>query len=107
MTCAALLLSPILAGCGGPLEEALPGKCVLATSFQLSLASTTGGQLNPVAAAANTRVPGFSIPSTGWHAAVAPSDHIQVLRSGDIQVQVVEGPDGTWQVESGGVCQAK
>ena len=103
---AVLVGSLVLPGCSHPLASALAGKCVLAKGFELDLASATGGQPNPVAAAARTRVPGFSIPSNGWRVSVARgSSNGEYLRSGDTQVLAVEGPDGTWQVVSGGRCR--
>lgn len=76
--------------------------------FDVELRSARGGQPSPGAAAAwyaeNTR--SEHLPSTGWHAYSdeAGRGSSQVWVSGQDVVRVVEGPDNTWQVESGASC---
>ena len=72
-------------------------------SFQLSLARDTGGQASPVAAAEWFALHGgvwTDIPATGWRAVHATASGTSV-QSGSIVLETVQGPDGTWQVESG------
>jgi hypothetical protein len=46
-------------------------------------------------------VPG--IPQQGWQQGGA-DDAGASVRSGDVRLHAVRGPDGTWQVDSGGRC---
>jgi hypothetical protein len=70
--------------------------------FSLSLVSDRGGQPSPVAAAEwfseHGGVPG--VPSSGWHQDGSGSS----VRSGELTLHVVQGPDATWQVDSGSYC---
>jgi hypothetical protein len=75
-------------------------------SFSLSLASNTGGQPSPLAAAEwfaqHGQVAGT--PANGWHVVSQGTAEARV-QSGAFELQVIEGPDQTWQVISGGqIC---
>ena len=101
---AIVLASTILAGCStsGPMHAL--GPCRQGRSFELDLRSGTGGQATPDAAAAHARVPGFALPKGGWQV-VSTKGAEASLRSDGYQVHAVEGPDKTWQVDSGGRCR--
>jgi len=79
--------------------------CASGSAFALSLVSNRGGQPTPVAAAAwfarHTSVAG--VPDRGWREA---SHHSRgaTVRSGPVTLHVVQGPDRTWQVDSGSWC---
>jgi hypothetical protein len=72
------------------------------SAFALSLASDRGGQSSPVKAAVwfaqHGAVPG--IPDTGWNE-VSVGKAESTVQSGGVQLHVLEGPDQTWQVDSG------
>ena len=73
--------------------------------FSLSLASDRGGQPSPLTAAEWFTGHGgvTDLPPAGWH-----EDHRDesgtVLRSGNVTLHAVQGPDDTWQVDSGSWC---
>ena len=72
-------------------------------AFALSLAKDSGGETSPITAAEWFAVHGgvwSDVPTTGWHVVGSPGPTTDV-RSGSITLQVLQGPDGTWQVESG------
>ena len=48
-------------------------------------------------------IPGFRLPLSGWQV-VSQSDSQANVRSDGYQVNVVEGSDRTWQVDSGYRC---
>ncbi len=70
--------------------------------FSLSLASGTGGQSSPVAAATwfavHGGVPG--VPRSGWHETGRDQTGATV-RTGGATLHAVQGPDRTWQIDSG------
>jgi hypothetical protein len=72
------------------------------SGFALSLASDRGGQSSPINAAVwfaqHGAVPG--IPKTGWKEVSAGKAEATV-QSGGVHLHVIEGPDQTWQVDSG------
>jgi hypothetical protein len=78
--------------------------------FELDLISSTGGRPTPVAAAewdaSHHVVPGFALPTSGWYV-VHRGPASASVRSGSYQVQAVQGPDGTWQVDSGYDCRRR
>ena len=75
--------------------------------FELALASPYGGRPTPASAAtwsaSHHSVPGFALPTSGWHAVRGKTSGVN-LRSDGFQIHVVQGPDGTWQVDSGYRC---
>jgi hypothetical protein len=75
------------------------------TGFSLSLVSDRGGQSSPVAAAGWFAGHGgvAGVPDSGWHTDGQDESGI-LVRSGDLALHVVQGPDGTWQVDSGTSC---
>jgi hypothetical protein len=71
--------------------------------FALSLANGSGGETSPITAAEWFAVHGgvwSDVPTAGWHVVGSPGPTTDV-RSGSMTLQVLQGPDGTWQVESG------
>ena len=101
-------------GCGGssaPANSTAPTANTQATGaacsrgFELSLASDRGGKATPIAAAnwfaANGGVE--DVPRGGWTEVEASAGQA-TLRSGGSTVHVMQGPDGTWQVDSGHNC---
>lgn len=75
--------------------------------FTLSLASSTGGQPTPQAAAQFFARHGdpaaFPVPLTGW-VVVGHDAQAATVRSANVSLHVAEGPDHTWQVDSGSSC---
>ena len=77
--------------------------CSDGREFSLSLVKDSGGESSPVTAAEWFAVHGgvwSDIPTTGWHLIGNPGSTTDV-RSGSMTLQVLQGTDGTWQVESG------
>ncbi len=77
--------------------------CSQGRGFSLSLAKDSGGESSPITAAEWFAVHGgvwSDVPTTGWHLVGSPGPTTDV-RSGSMTLQVLQGPDGTWQVESG------
>jgi len=72
------------------------------SGFALSLASDRGGQSSPINAAAWFAQHGSvqGIPKTGWKE-VSTGNAEATVQSGGVQLHVLEGPDQTWQVDSG------
>jgi hypothetical protein len=73
----------------------------------LSLASSTGGQPTPVAAAAHFarhNSVAFRIPRSGW-SQTAPDANGATVVSGAVTLHTVEGSDRTWQVDGGNLCR--
>jgi hypothetical protein len=103
---AAVGLSTVLAGCGsvgvrlGPLGGA--GTCASPSGFSLSLASDTGGQPTPVAAALWFVAHGgvASLPGGEW-TVTDRTGRTATVSSGSWTLTVARGSDGTWQVVSG------
>lgn len=79
--------------------------CVQQAGFAVSLASGTGGQPTPTAAAtwfvSHGGIP--TLPAVGWRV-VDQTAEGATLRSGTSTLHVVRGSDGTWQVDSGTHC---
>lgn len=79
--------------------------CASGSAFALSLVSGTGGQPTPVAAAAwFARHGGVAgIPARPWRQA-SRQGRDATVRSGPVTLHAVQGPDQTWQVDSGSWC---
>jgi hypothetical protein len=80
--------------------------CGSGAGFSLSLATPAGGAVSPTAAAeaVSGKVPGWSIPATGWSVVPGGSPAATYLRSGNLQVTAVQVSDGTWFVTEGTRC---
>ena len=105
------------AGCGSraaPAPAAVPesaavptarSSCATGSAFELSLVSGRRGQRTPVAAAAwfarRGGVPG--IPDGGWRE-ISRTARGAALRSGPVTLHATQGPDRTWQIDSGQRC---
>ena len=113
---AALSLASVMGACGGSISTEHPQlptrtilKCPGSTSigFELTLASAYGGQSTPEAAAewdaSHHAIPGFLLPTASWQLVNRNAGSAEV-RSGGFQVHAIEGPDRTWQVDSGYRC---
>jgi hypothetical protein len=72
------------------------------SGFALSLASDTGGQPSPVEAAVWFAQHGSvqGVPTVGWQQVHTGGAEATVQSQG-VQLHVIEGPDQTWQVDSG------
>jgi hypothetical protein len=72
------------------------------SGFALSLASDWGGQSSPTEAAVWFAQHGSvqGVPKTGWKE-VSTGNAEATVQSGGLQLHVIEGPDHTWQVDSG------
>jgi hypothetical protein len=79
--------------------------CASGSAFALSLVSDRGGQPTPVAAAAwFARHGGVAgVPAQGWRQA-SRHGRDATVRSGPVTLHAVQGPDRTWQVDSGSWC---
>lgn len=79
--------------------------CASGSAFALSLVSDRGGQPAPVAAAVwFARHGGVAgVPDRGWREA-GRHGRGATVRSGPVTLHVVQGPDRTWQVDSGSWC---
>jgi hypothetical protein len=79
--------------------------CSSGSAFALSLVSDRGGQPTPVAAAAwFARRGGVAgVPAQGWREA-GRHGRGATVRSGPVTLHVTQGPDRTWQVDSGSWC---
>ena len=79
----------------------------MTSGFELSLVSDRGGESTPVGAsewfARHGGVGG--VPRTGWHLDGSDSQGV-FTRSGWARLHEVQGPDKTWQVDSGTTCHA-
>jgi len=100
--------APALAPAAVPASAAAPAarsSCATGSGFALSLVSGRGGQRTPVAAAAwfarHGGVPG--IPDGGWRE-VSRAGRGATLRSGPVTLHATQGPDRTWQIDSGQRC---
>jgi hypothetical protein len=99
------------AACGSaaaPAPEVAPAarsSCTSESGFALSLVSDQGGQRSPVAAAVwfsrHGGMPG--IPGGGWREVSRVGRGVTV-QSGVVTLHVIQGPDRTWQVDSGRRC---
>jgi hypothetical protein len=108
----ACLLAASACGSGSAQSAAVPviaapasSACSSGSAFALSLVSERGGQPTPVAAAAwFARRGGVAgVPARGWREADR-HDRGATVRSGPVTLHVVQGPDRTWQVDSGSWC---
>ena len=100
-------------GCGSdaapatpvPAVHAVRSSCANGSGFALSLVSDRGGQPTPAAAAAwFARHGGLTgIPADGWRQ-VSRSGSSVTVESGAVTPHVIQGPDRTWQVDSGNRC---
>jgi hypothetical protein len=81
---------------------------VSGSGFALSLVSDRGGQPTPVRAAEwFARHGGVSgIPAGGWRE-IRREGSGAVVASGPVTVHAVQGPDRTWQVDSGERCDSQ
>ena len=89
-----------------PITSQSPGTSAsTCSSFSLSLVSNTGGQPSPVAAAEWFARHGqlAGTPAGGWHV-VSQGTAEASVQSGAVVLHVIEGPDQTWQVDSGQHC---
>ena len=79
--------------------------CASGPAFALSLVSARAGQPAPVAAAAwFARHGGVAgVPARGWRQA-SRHGRDATVRSGPVTLHAVQGPDRTWQVDSGSWC---
>jgi hypothetical protein len=90
-----------------PVVHAAGSSCANGSGFALSLVSDRGGQPTPVAAAAwFARHGGLTgIPAQGWRqVSRSRSGSGATVGSGAVTLHVVQGPDRTWQVDSGSRC---
>jgi len=89
--------------------DAARSPCADTDGFALSLASATGGEATPLAAArafaAHNGGTLVALPLTGWRVVESTKGEASVAAERYI-VHVVRGPDGTWQVDSGRRCRA-
>lgn len=81
-------------------------RCRSGAGFSLSLVNAAGGAPTPTAAAEaiSGKVPGWTIPATGWSVVPGGSPATTYLRSGNIEVTAVEMSDSTWFVTEGTRC---
>ena len=79
-----------------------PSPSPTCSGFALSLASDRGGQPSPIAAAAWFAQHGSvqGIPKIGWQE-VRTGVAEATVQSEGVELHVIEGPDQTWQVDSG------
>ena len=109
--CGVLACLLVLSACASSTAQsvaAVPAaspSCATPSGFELSLVSDRGGQSTPIAAAAWFAQHGgvSGIPAAGWRE-TARNGHGTTVRSGPATLQVVQGPDGTWQVDGGSLC---
>ena len=108
----ACLLAASACGSGSAQSAAVPviaapasSACSSGSAFALSLVSDRGGQPTPVAAAAwFARHGGVAgVPVRGWREA-GRHGRGATVRSGPVSLHAVQGPDRTWQVDSGSWC---
>jgi hypothetical protein len=88
-----------------PVVHAAGSSCANGSGFALSLVSDRGGQPTPAAAAAwFARHGGLTgIPAQGWRQ-VSRNSSGATVKSGAVTLHVIQGPDRTWQVDSGNRC---
>ena len=108
----ACLLTATACGSGSSQPAAAPvpaatarSGCASGSAFALSLVSDRGGQPTPAAAAAWFARHGdvAGVPERGWREA-GRHGRSATVRSGPVTLHVVQGPDRTWQVDSGSWC---
>jgi hypothetical protein len=75
--------------------------------IQLLLISSRGGEATPTMAARSFAFrggwPHVSVPTEGWHQ-TGQGSHTATVHSGKFALTVVQGTDGTWQVDGGRHC---
>lgn len=100
----------VVGGCGPSSAEdvaATTRSVPTCQGFALSLASDRGGQPTPIEAVRHflrNGAPPAGLPTSGWTAQPGEPTGSTTLRSGDATLHVMQGPDGTWQVDSGQSC---
>jgi len=79
--------------------------CPDRSNFELSLVSGLRGEPTPLRAAMWFARHGdvAGVPLTGWRV-VSRTGSQALAKSGPATVHVIEGPDRTWQVDSGSTC---
>jgi preprotein translocase subunit SecD len=92
-----------MAASAGSTATADPSPC--SKSFELSLVSDRNGQPTPEKAAEWFAAHGGigDIPAAGWHT-TSGSTGTATVQSGNSTLHVIQGPDQTWQVDSGHNC---
>lgn len=109
-----LLVVCALTGCSkGATENVIPRSvlhCSVSTNtFELSAVSSTRGSASPIAAAVAASQkevagnPNWHVPSSGW-VVVQRGSGTASVRSGLVQLHVVQGADESWRVDSGYRC---
>ena len=96
--------SPVTAAASD--APAAAAHCAAGTGFALSLVSNRHGQRTPLAAAIWFAAHGGglpAIPHNGWQV-TSRSGAGATVESGSVTVHVIQGPDKTWQVDSGERC---
>jgi hypothetical protein len=111
--CAAICLLAITACGPGPVRAAPAAAvarpaavvCANRAGFALSLVSDRGGRAKPAAAAVwFARHGGVAgVPHEGWRQ-VGRARHSATVASGSYTLHAIQGPDRTWQVDSGSHC---
>ena len=86
-------------------SAATPKPCTKGTAFALSLSSDRGGQASPVAAAIRFGRHGgvAGVHPHGWRMTSRGTREATVT-SGSLVLHALQGPDGTWQIDSGYHC---
>lgn len=94
--------STTLAAAPAPTTEPAGGIC---SGFELELAHDVGGEPSPLEAARWFAAHGgvSDVPSDGWLDA-GHDEAGALVRSGKLTLEVIQGPDLTWQVVSGTWC---
>lgn len=108
LLCGAVVILVGMSACGAqfgtttsPSASATP--CTQHRAFSLSLAKDTGGESSPIAAAQWFAAHGgvwSDLPATGWTVTGNVGSPTSV-QSGSFSLEVLQGPDDTWQVASG------
>ena len=108
LLCGSALILIGISACGAEVANtsspsASSTPCSQHRAFSLSLVKDTGGETSPIAAAQWFATHGgvwSDIPTTGW--SVTGSLGLSTsVQSGSFTLEVLHGPDGTWQVASG------
>lgn len=94
--------TPVTAPGTGVDSSAASSPSPTCSAFALSLVSDRGGQSSPIKAAVWFGQHGATqgIPDAGWKEVSTGKAEVTVP-SGGVHLHVVEGPDHTWQVDSG------
>ena len=105
-TLAAVATLLALGACGDSVATATPSTAPptpTCDGFALALVSDRGGAPSPIEAVRDFLHGGgvsIPLPTSGWTADPGGS----TVRSGTATLHVLQGPDGTWQVDSGQRC---